>query len=103
MDKETETTEMTAYIVAKKDERALMKDMNVKIRECIMDKNTWMYCVQILKRVGRTSYISQLPVNLPEHQNIDNPSCSKWNAIFLCVEINLPLYTGNVEKHVHPG
>ena len=40
LDKETETTEMTAYIVAKKDERALMKDMNVKIRECIMDKNT---------------------------------------------------------------
>ena len=32
MDKETETTEMTAYIVAKKDERALMKDMKMKIR-----------------------------------------------------------------------
>ena len=32
LDKETETTEMTAYIVAKKDERALMKDMKTKIR-----------------------------------------------------------------------
>ena len=87
-----------------------MKNKKIKICEGIMDKNTskntWMYCVQILKRVGRTSYISQLPVNLPEHQNIDNLSFDiliQVKCDFVFVEINLPLYTGNVEKHVHPG
>ena len=65
-----------------------------------------MYCVQILKRVGRTGYISQLPVNLPEHQNIDTPllyALIQVKCDFVFVDINLPLYTGNVEKHVHPG
>ena len=62
-----------------------------------------MYCVQILKRVGRTGYISQLPVNLPEHQNIDNPSFDILIQVKCDFVFDLPLYTGNVEKHVHPG
>ena len=47
-----------------------------------------MYCVEILKRVGRTGNISQLPVNLPEHQNIDNPSFD----ILIQVKYDLRIY-----------